>query len=112
MLTKLSGPSRPPAAGGAPQQLVILLHGLGADGNDLIGLAPFWAPQLPEAEFLAPNAPFACDMAPYGYQWFRLQDRRPAPGPGGVGGAAPNLDGFNHQGLAGGGLQQHRLALV
>ena len=43
MLSRLSGPSRPPAGGGKPRRLVILLHGLGADGNDLIGLAPHWA---------------------------------------------------------------------
>ncbi len=112
MLTKLSGPSRPPAAGGAPQQLVILLHGLGADGNDLIGLAPCWAPQLPEAEFLAPNAPFACDMAPYGYQWFSVQDRSPAAVLGGVRAAAPILDGFIDEALAERGLDDSRLALV
>ena len=62
----LSGPSYPPQSGGAAKRLVILLHGLGADGNDLIGLAPYWAPLLPDAEFLSPNAPFPCDMAPYG----------------------------------------------
>ena len=42
----LSGPSHPPHSGGKPRRLVILLHGLGADGNDLIGLAPYWAPVL------------------------------------------------------------------
>ena len=57
MITTLSGPSLPPAAGGSPRQLVILLHGYGSDGNDLIGLAPFFAQALPHAEFLAPNAP-------------------------------------------------------
>ena len=82
MMPKLSGPSRPPASGGKPSRLVILLHGLGADGNDLIGLAPYWAPLLPEAEFLSPNAPFPCDMAPYGYQWFSSQDRSPGGGSG------------------------------
>ena len=73
----LSGPSYPPKSGGKPSRLVILLHGLGADGNDLIGLAPYWAPLLPDAEFLSPNAPFPCEMAPYGYQW--LSDPRPEP---------------------------------
>ncbi|MGH7089955.1 MAG: phospholipase, partial [Stellaceae bacterium] len=53
----LSGPSLKPARGGAPKQLVVLLHGLGADGNDLIGLAPHWTPLLPDAEFLSPDAP-------------------------------------------------------
>ena len=90
----LSGPSRPPASGGRPTRLVILLHGLGADGNDLIGLAPYWARLLPTTEFLSPNAPFPCDMAPYGYQWFSSQDRSPAAVLAGVRAAAPFLDAF------------------
>src|ERR1700736_2148828 len=75
MLIPLTGPSRPPPAGGKPRRLVILLHGLGADGNDLIGLQQYWGPLVPDAEFISPNAPFPCDMAPYGYQWFSVQDR-------------------------------------
>ena len=47
--------------------------GLGADGNDLIGLAPYWAPHLGHVEFVSPNAPEPCDMAPYGRQWFSGQ---------------------------------------
>jgi phospholipase/carboxylesterase len=72
----LDGPSFGPAAGGAPQHLVILLHGWGADGNDLIGLAPALAPVLPHAEFLSPDAPFPCE-AGFGRQWFSLGDRSP-----------------------------------
>jgi phospholipase/carboxylesterase len=112
MTPKLSGPSRPPASGGKPSRLVILLHGLGADGNDLIGLAPYWAPLLPEAEFLSPNAPFPCDMAPYGYQWFSSQDRSPAPVLAGVRAAAPILDAFIDEALAARGLGDGDLALV
>ena len=74
---ELSGPDHPPRAGGPPKRLVILFHGVGADGADLIALAPHWGVQLPDAAFLAPNAPYPCDMAPYGYQWFSLLDRRP-----------------------------------
>ena len=87
------------ATGGKPNRLVILLHGLGADGNDLIGLAPYWAPLLPEAEFLSPNAPFPCDMAPYGYQWFSSQDRSPGAQLAGVRAAAPILDAFIDEAL-------------
>ena len=112
MLGKLSGPSRPPAAGGKPKQLVILLHGLGADGNDLIGLAPYWAPLLPDAEFVSPNAPFPCDMAPHGYQWFSAQDRSPAAVLAGVRAAAPMLDAFIDEALAERGLSDADLALV
>jgi phospholipase/carboxylesterase len=112
MLPKLSGPRRPPASGGGPKQLVILLHGLGADGNDLIGLAPFWAPLVPEAEFVAPNAPFPCDMASYGYQWFSAQDRSPAAVLAGVRAAAPMLDAFIDEALNERGLTDADLALV
>jgi len=64
MLGQLTGPSRPPLSGGKPRWLVILLHGLGADGNDLIGLQQYWGRLVPDAEFISPNAPFPCDMAP------------------------------------------------
>jgi phospholipase/carboxylesterase len=112
MLGKLSGPQHPPAAGGRPKQLVILLHGLGADGNDLIGLAPYWAPLLPEAAFVAPNAPFPCDMAPYGHQWFSVQDRSPEAVLAAVRAAASILDGFIDEALAERGLHESELALV
>jgi len=112
MIPALSGPSRPPASGGRSSRLVILLHGLGADGNDLIGLAPYWAPQLPTTEFLSPNAPFPCDMAPYGYQWFSAQDRNPAAVLAGVRAAAPFLQAFIDDALAKRGLVDGDLALV
>ena len=112
MMPRLSGPSRPPASGGKPRRLVILLHGLGADGNDLIGLAPYWARLLPDAEFLSPNAPFPCDTAPYGYQWFSSQDRSPEAVLGGVRAAAPILDAFIDEALEERGLKSSELALV
>ena len=112
MLARLSGPSRRPAAGGKPRRLVILLHGLGADGDDLIGLAPYWARLLPTAEFLSPNAPFPCDMAPYGYQWFSSQDRSPEAVLGGVRAAAPILDAFIDAALTERDLTDSDLALV
>ena len=70
----LTGPELP-ATSGTTKRLVIFLHGLGADGNDLLSIAPML--DLPDTHFLSPNAPFPCDMAPYGYQWFSLQDRDP-----------------------------------
>jgi phospholipase/carboxylesterase len=112
MMPRLSGPSRPPASGGKPRRLVILLHGLGADGNDLIGLAPYWARLLPDAEFVSPNAPFPCDMAPYGYQWFSSQDRSPEAVLGGVRAAAPILDAFIDEALEQRGLGSGELALA
>jgi phospholipase/carboxylesterase len=85
------GPRWGPAAGGAPRRLVLLLHGLGADGYDLIDLAPVWGKAVPEALFLAPHAPQACDIAPHGRQWFSVQDRTPARMEAGIRLAAAQL---------------------
>jgi phospholipase/carboxylesterase len=112
LLPTLSGPVRKPAAGGKPKQLVVLLHGVGADGNDLIGLAPYWAPALPDAEFVSPDAPFPCDMAPYGRQWFSLQNRSADAILAGVRAAAPILDAFLDDALAQRELDASKLALV
>ena len=112
MLMALSGTSRPPLAGGKPRRLVILLHGLGADGNDLIGLQQYWGRLVPEAELVSPNAPFPCDMAPYGYQWFSVQDRTPPAVLAGVRAAAPSLDAFIDEELQKRGLDEGDAALV
>lgn len=56
------------------ESAVLLLHGLGADGADLIGLGHEWKDALPTTAFFSPNAPFPCDMAPMGYQWFSLRE--------------------------------------
>jgi phospholipase/carboxylesterase len=74
MTTLLSGPFLAPASGSAARQLVVFLHGLGADGRDLIGLADVWRTVLPDAAFFSPDAPFPCDLAPMGRQWFSLRD--------------------------------------
>jgi phospholipase/carboxylesterase len=89
----LSGPVRPPVSGGAPKQAVVLLHGYGADGEDLIGLAPGWAHLLPEALFVSPNAPEPCALG-FGYQWFPLDPERPAARPEGIARARLALSGF------------------
>src|SRR3954451_2806683 len=108
----LGGPSFLPRTGKAPGQLVILLHGVGADGRALIELAPLLSEHLPNAAFYAPDAPFPCDMAPYGRQWFSLQDRRPESLLRGVRTVAPMLDQFIALLLDRHGLDERRLALV
>jgi phospholipase/carboxylesterase len=90
----LDGPRFGPASGGTPRQLVVICHGLGADGHDLIDLAPTWGHALPDAAFVAPDAPYPCDMAPSGRQWFSLFDRAPARLEAGVRLAARSLDRF------------------
>lgn len=108
----LDGPEKAPDSGGPAKQLVILLHGLGADGNDLIALAPHLAQVLPDAHFIAPDAPFPCDMAPYGRQWFSLQDRDPHAMLAGIRMAAPILDGFIDRQMERFALDASKLALV
>lgn len=108
----LTGPRLSPKSGRAPRQLVVLLHGVGADGEDLIGLAPMLQRYLPDAAFVAPNAPEPCDMAPMGYQWFSLADRRPEALLRGVRTAAPDVDGFLEAELARLGLGPAQAALV
>ena len=68
---KLSGPMLPPASGTA-RSLVVLLHGYGSDGRDLIALGQFWRDSFPDTMFVAPNAPEVCGGNPFGYQWFPL----------------------------------------
>ncbi len=111
LLPSLSGPSVKPRSG-APKKLVVLLHGLGADGNDLIGLAPYWAQLLPDAEFVSPHAPFPCDMAPMGRQWFSLQSRELEHILAGVRACAPILDAYLDELLAERGLEDRQMALV
>lgn len=103
-----------PVSGGDPQQLVILLHGRGADGDDLIWLVPVLAKALPNAAFVLPTAPQRCDTAPYTYEWFSLPDgdRHPDRVEAGVRAAAPVLDGFIDDELAAHGLTDDRLALL
>lgn len=108
----LDGPRAAPASGQPARQLVVLLHGVGADGADLIGLTPLLAQALPDAAFVAPNAPEPCDMAPFGYQWFSLQDRQPAKILAGVQAATPLLDAFLDAELETLGLTDDRMALL
>lgn len=109
-MTPLTGPSRPPARGGPPDCLVVFLHGYGADGNDLIGLAEFFARALPGAHFASPHAPDAMPMG--GRAWFPLTMRDPSEYGRGVRSAAPVLNAYLDAELARHGLGERDLALV
>jgi phospholipase/carboxylesterase len=112
MAELLDGPRWGPAAGGAPRRLVALLHGLGADGFNLIDLAPSWGRAVPDALFIAPHAPEPCDLAPYGRQWFSLADRSPAHMLAGLRLAAARLDAFLDAETARLGLAPRDVALM
>lgn len=111
-LPELDGPRLPPAAGGSAQQLVVFLHGYGADGNDLIGLGREWASLLPHAAFVSPNAPEPCAMSPMGRQWFDLSMGDMSIIAEGVKSAAPALNAFLDAELARHSLPARALALV
>mgnify|MGYP001422084822 CR=1 FL=1 len=109
----LDGPRLAPATGGRARQLVVLLHGYGASGDDLIGLGSQWARRLPDAAFVAPHAPERLEQSAFGgFQWFGLVSLSPAEMAAGVERAAPALDAFLDSELARHGLTGGRLALV
>ena len=99
-----------------PKSLVILLHGLGSNGQDLISLAPYFAQKLPDTAFISPDAPFACDMVPAGYpnsfQWFSLQDRDPDKILSGIKTAAPLLEAYVTEQIAKYNVTAAQCALV
>ena len=71
MAAELDGPRLAPKNGPA-RQLVVFLHGYGADGNDLIEIGRAWQRLLPDAAFVAPHASRPCGQAPMGREWFPL----------------------------------------
>ena len=111
-MIKLEGASYGPHNDGKPGHLVILLHGYGADGNDLIGLAPVLAPLMPDVVFYAPNAPQPCEGNPFGYQWFPVSRLDPTLALAGVRSAAPVVDAFLDEKMAEHGLDESKTCLV
>ncbi len=112
MTKKIDGPSHGPHAGGKPGHLVILLHGYGADGNDLIGLAPVQAPLMPDVVFHAPNAPYPCEGNPMGFQWFGISRLDPEVAAAGVRSAAPFVEQFLDDTMAKYGLDESKTVLI
>ncbi len=112
MTNQLTGPALPPLSGNKPKQLVVILHGYGADGANLIGLGFEWQQDLPDAEFLAPNAHQFCEMGGGGYQWFSLMERSRENYLRGAKAAAPILDAYLDEELKKRDLSDKDLALV
>ncbi len=108
----LDGPRLPPASGGEAKALVVLLHGYGADGHDLIALGREWQRMLPDAAFVAPHAPETCGMTAFGRQWFALDLRDPEEYWRGVQSAAPALGAFLDREIASHGVEPGAMALV
>ena len=112
MAVELDGPRLEPQSGGAARQLVVFLHGYGADGNDLIEIGRAWQPLLPHCAFVSPNAPEPCAGAPVGRQWFALTFRDPSERWIGVNKAGPILERFLDAELARRRLPPSALTLV
>lgn len=111
MTSQLTGPRVAPKSGTA-KQLVVFLHGYGADGNDLIEIGKQWQRWLPDALFISPHAPDRCSMSPSGRQWFPLTMRDPDERWKGVTYARPAIDAFLDAELAAAGLDDSKLAIV
>ncbi len=102
-------------AKGKAKSAVIFVHGYGADGADLLGLADPLQPHLPQTAFYSPDAPEPCSGNPFGRQWFSIpwldgsseEDQRR-----GLLAAAVDLNAFVDQVLADEGLPPEALALV
>ncbi len=110
-MAELDGPRLEPRRGPA-RQLVVFLHGYGADGNDLIEIGRAWQALLPDAAFVSPHAPERCMQAPVGRQWFSLTFRNPDERWLGANKAAPVLERFIDAELARRNLPPTALALV
>jgi phospholipase/carboxylesterase len=108
----VNGKSLQPRTGGPPRQLVVLLHGYGSSGADMIALAPHWQEALPDALFLAPNAPQRCGLMGAGYQWWGLTGFAPSALAAGAAAAAPAVDAFIDKKLEQYGLTEADLALI
>jgi phospholipase/carboxylesterase len=111
-LNRLKGPVAVPASGRDPQSMVILLHGYGSNGADLMGLVPYWRASLPDTVFMAPNAPEICPGAPGGYQWWSLADRGRESRAAGVRQAAPLVNAFIDMHRTAYDLANSKVALV
>jgi phospholipase/carboxylesterase len=112
MAAELSGPRLEPKSRRPARQLVVFLHGYGADGDDLIDVGRAWADLLPDAAFVSPHAPEPLEGAVMGRQWFRLTYRDPNERWRGVNAAAPALERFLDAELARRALPPAALALV
>lgn len=100
---------------GEARNILVFLHGYGADGSDLLGLADVLEPHLPGTAFVAPDAPEPCRGGGFGCQWFPIpwiDGSSEAAAAAGLAAAAEDLNGFLDARLAEEGLTADRLVLL
>ena len=115
MTRALKSERRGPASGGKAKTAVVFLHGYGADGSDLLGLADPLGPHLPDTVFFAPDAPENCTANPFGFQWFPipwLDGSSEEQALAGLAAAAEDLNAFLDRIVQEEGLGPEQLALV
>ncbi|APX88508.1 phospholipase [Brevirhabdus pacifica] len=115
MTTRVLEQGRRPAASGQGKSVVVFLHGYGADGADLLGLADPLAPHLPDTVFVAPDAPEVCVNNPMGFQWFPipwLDGSSTEAAEAGIASAAADLDAYLDTVLAEEGLSPEQMVVV
>ncbi|MHA6724241.1 alpha/beta hydrolase [Sphingomonas sp. RS2018] len=108
----IDGPRLAPLSGGRPESLIVLVHGYGSNGDDLISLAAMIRPALPDAAFVAPNAPSRIPHIAAAHQWWPIETFSMAERAAGAAAAAPVLDKFISDELWKAGLTSDRLLLV
>jgi phospholipase/carboxylesterase len=108
----LDGPRLAPLSGSRPNALVILIHGYGSNGDDLISLARMIQPALPGAAFVAPNAPSQLPRMAAAYQWWPIDTFSMAERAAGAAAAAPTLDAFITREREKAGVSSDRVLLV
>lgn len=108
----LDGPRLAPLSNSKPNALVVLIHGYGSNGDDLIALAAMIRPSLPGAAFVAPNAPSQIPSMAAAHQWWPIETFSMAERAAGAAAAAPELDAFITAEIEQSGLASDRLLLV
>ena len=71
-MTRVLTAGRKEPVSGSIRSVVVFLHGYGANGADLLGLADVLGEHLPDTLFVAPDAPESIPGMPFGYQWFPI----------------------------------------
>lgn len=108
----LDGPRLAPLSGSKPDALVVLIHGYGSNGEDLISLGAAMQPSFPGAAFVAPNAPELLPFMADAHQWWPIETFSMAERTAGADAAAPGLDAFLSAELKATGLDSSRLLLI
>ncbi len=108
----LDGPRIAPLAGGKARALIVLVHGYGSNGEEMMHVAAQARYALPTVAFVAPNAPGRLAPLADGRRWWPLDSFAPAALAAGVAAAVPELDAFLTHEPAAHGLADDRLLLI